>query len=149
VRRGPPLRHALGHPVLAPPGDAAGRRPRHDPVDPELGGEVDRQRAAVALRQRLDQHELRIRNRDLEPRHDGHAEAVGTRAHDVALGDGALAVADPHPLAGREPEHLDRVPPLGAVDEQLVGLGQVGHQEHRRTPQLGDGRAGGRHLSAR
>jgi hypothetical protein len=53
-------------------------------------------------------------------------------------------------LAGRQPQDVDGVPALGAVDEQLVGLGQRLDDEHGRAAQLGDAGLGRRHaLSVR
>ena len=100
ARRGPPLRHALGDPVLAPAGDAAGRRPRHDPVDAELGGELDGQRPAVALGQRLHQHQLRLGRGHLVPRPDAHAQAARRRRSTTSP---SATVPRPSPTRTRSP----------------------------------------------
>ena len=52
-----PARPALRGPVAAPDHDRALRLPRHDRVDADLGGRLDRHLVAVALGQRLHEHE--------------------------------------------------------------------------------------------
>src|SRR4051812_10721238 len=136
-RRGPPPGQALVDAVGPPAGHAAGRGPRDDPVDAELGGEVDGERPAVALGQRLDEEELRLRRRHVVPGGDPHPQPLGTAGDDDALGDPAAAVADPHLLASVQPQHVDGVPALGAVDQQLLPPGQVVEQEQRGAVELG------------
>ena len=73
----------------------------------------------------------------------------GPAADDRALGDRALAVADAHLLARRQAQHVDRVPALVAVDQQLVASGSVVEQEQRGAVELGDAGVGRRHVSGR
>jgi hypothetical protein len=53
----PPREALVSRP--GPPRDAARRRPRHERVDPRLGGQLDGQLAALALDQRLRDHHPR------------------------------------------------------------------------------------------
>ena len=79
----------------------------------------------------------------------GQAEkAIGAGREDLAVGHGAVTVADPDPLAGREPQDVDRVPALGAVDEDVTGLGEFVEDEQRCAPELRDPVVRGGHLNA-
>ena len=57
-----------------------------------------------------------------------------------------LAVADVHALTGLQPQHVDGVPSLLAVDQELGEVGHVLDQEERCAVQLGG--LGGHRISA-
>ena len=57
ARRRPQPGQRLIGPIGSPPGHAPLRRPRHDHVDPDLGHQLGGQLAAVALQDRLHDHD--------------------------------------------------------------------------------------------
>ncbi len=83
------------------------------------------------------------------PGGDPHPEAARSGVHDVALGDHAPAVADLDPLARGQPQDVDRVPSLGTVDEELLGVGDVVEEEEGGAVELRDPVVRARHISAR
>ena len=67
---GAPLGQGALAPVALPPGDGALGRPREHGVDADLGHQLDRELAPVALRQRLRDDQPRLRRRDRARRPD-------------------------------------------------------------------------------
>ena len=119
-----PLGQRLGLLVAAPHRHRAGRRPRHDDVDADLGEHLDGELAAVALGDRLhddDPRHLRLGGRDRVDRRG--QRRLGGRGHGAgrrragAVGQRDL-LADPDPL-----DH-DRVP--GLVTDELDGVARDG-----------------------
>jgi hypothetical protein len=134
----------LLRPVAPPHRDRAGRRPRHDPVDPDLGEQLDRELGPLALRQRLDHGQVRrCRLLDGDLAH-GRGQ-VGLPGRDHLTGrPGARAVGDHDLLAHPDPAYDDRVPALGAVQpDGAAGTdGQSGRPEDRQRHR-GDGQGAG------
>ena len=107
---GPPAGQRLRGPLALPDGDRARGGPRHDPGDADLGEHLDGELAAVALGQRLDDDDRRLRR--------GHAtrpsDTVTSRRPlagrgDLAPADVARAVGQDDRLADPQPADGDRV----------------------------------------
>ena len=128
-----------------PADDAAGRLPRHDLVDPALGGRLDGLVVASGLGQRLDEDQPRVRLR--VPAHGGHAQVEHPAAHrdDLGLAARPGPVGEDEPLPDRAPAHRRGVVALRPVeDDDVTGDPAV---EGRRVDEVDRQRHGGRSLS--
>ena len=137
-----------------PPRDAARRLPRHDLVDAELGRRLHRELVAVALRERLHEHDARARRghrRRVRDPDDDRASARRTRTS--PLEPRARAVADRRPSRRRAPAARPR---RGALRRRssvtrrrpgcarAVGVRRSEEVQRHRVSRSGSGRAASR-----
>ena len=138
----------LGRALAAPDDDRALRLPRHDLVDAELGRRLDRRLVAVALGQRLHEHEarrrLRLERRARRPAASASGPSADGRPGDHALGPQARTVGqvdDARPTAIRRtctacrpsaPSSTTWPPTLDLVERPALD------QEERRASPLSD-----------
>jgi hypothetical protein len=144
ARRRLPLGERLRGPVATPDRDRPRCGPGHDAGDADLGEELDRQLAAVALGECLDDHQLRHGPRDRRDRAHHDVEPRLARRGHLALGHLTGAVGQHHRLAHREAAYDDRVVRLGALDRDRRARvdarerrHQVDVQRHRRRVSAG------------
>ena len=134
---GAPLGEGALAPVALPPGDGALGRPREHGVDADLGHQLDRELAPVALRQRLRDDQPRLRRRDRARHPDLNRDRVLADGGDHSLGQRPGAVADVRPLARPQAAHRGRVMALRAGQRQ-------GRRAQLAGPRQEDRRARGR-----
>ena len=115
-----PLAAGLVAALAAPLHDAARRLPRHDLVDPELGRRLDRLVVAVALGQRLHEHEPGLGSGSRQPRRRCRSSSRLAGRHDLAGEPQPGAVGEQHLLPRRDPSHGGGVPPLGPVEHHAA-----------------------------
>ena len=126
------LARALLAPLGLPLRDRALGRPRDHGVDADLGHQLDRELAPVALGERLRDGQPRLRRRDRAHGPDVERDRVLADDGDHALGERPRAVADVRALARPQPPDGRRVVSLGAGQRHRTA--RSGRRAARGTP---------------
>ena len=141
---GPPLRQPLVHAVLAPAGHAARGRPRHDRVDAELGGQLDRQRPRSPLGSACTSTNSRVGRRHLVAGLDPHAQPLGPGGRAPRRRPRCRGRRRAHQLAAASRRTSTACRPPRRRDEHGPGRQRV-DQEQRGAVEIGDAVAGSAH----
>src|SRR5690606_968945 len=120
-------------PAFAPPDDRPSGRPRNDLVDPNLGHGLNRELAAVALCEGLDDDEPGARLLLVPAPAEAELDHPPANLGDHPLGERAEAVAHQYALADPQPRHRRSVMPLRPGQRALVALWQRIDEKQRRA----------------